>query len=305
MSRAVKGDPSEDNDETTPRAIVRSVRVVADTSIEPSELAFACHSPELRMFICGRNTGFPACMGSNTELRRVDVRGSRLRYNPLPLMLAGWTKLVDFVAFEQSFHSVAPNVTPSPGCKQPWSFKTEISEREFGEVAAEDEPWHCPDTGLTLQFDDSSQPFWSWRSIERFWVDVNFFYGSVPAWLPEKWPLLRTLDLYSNELTGQIPATLCGLTQLDLLQLHDNHLEGVVPFDAFFGRGCPNGDEGRPRHRLRTLTLALNPKLTGCVSIEELREQPFLVGSIQVRFTEIRVVQTRAECVDRADHTEL
>ena len=57
------------------------------------------------------------------------------------------------------------------GCKLDYHTKvagTEIPDIHPGEA---DRPsWYCRDTGWALKFDDPAHPWWSWRSIERFWV---------------------------------------------------------------------------------------------------------------------------------------
>ena len=66
-----------------------------------------------------------------------------------------------------------------------------------------DEPWQCPAHGWAVKFDDLALPFWNWTKLEKFWVDANFFHGSIPGSIAARWPMLRSLDLYNNDLTGR------------------------------------------------------------------------------------------------------
>ena len=82
-----------------------------------------------------------------------------------------------------------------------------------------DLPWQCPDRGWRVKFDDASAPWWKWRKLEKLWVDASFFHGSIPDFIADKWPRLRTIGLYNNELTGTVPPSLGRLTDLTQTQL--------------------------------------------------------------------------------------
>merc|ERR1712048_1329283 len=85
--------------------------------------------------------------------------------------------------------------------------------------------WRCPSDAWGIHFDDPTLPFWGWRSIERMHGDANFVYGSIPPYLPDRWPNLRSLDLHDLFLTGVVPSSLLQLPNLTQLQLALNDLE--------------------------------------------------------------------------------
>merc|ERR1712232_772291 len=90
-----------------------------------------------------------------------------------------------------------------------------------------------------------------------FWVDGNWFYGSVPGRLmADSWPQLRTLDLYDNNLTGPVPSELGDMPNLDWVQLQGNRLDGIVPANVIAPR------------RFNRLKLSHNPELRGCYATE-------------------------------------
>eukprot|EP00035_Acanthoeca_spectabilis_P015226 m.302886 g.302886 ORF g.302886 m.302886 type:complete len:644 (+) comp16314_c3_seq2:635-2566(+) len=265
----------------------------------PEAFQFACHSPLLKLFETDKATGLPACMERNTELLRVDLRGGALQ-GPLPPQFSRWTKLVDFIAFEQGAEWCHPGESRLNQSATDIPFECKASFLAKAGIQDEVAPlWYCPDSGWVVHFDDPSNPWWSWGNLERFWVDVNFLHGSIPADLADKWPRLRTLDLYGNELTGAVPASLCKLTQLKTLQLQDNHLSGEFPFEAFFQR-CPGHPDPGGTSNVCTFSLSLNPNLRGCVSTTTLRDAAFL-GDFYVNYTQIEVDEDECTPTSRLD----
>ena len=134
-----------------------------------------------------------------------------------------------------------------------------------------------------MKFDDLSQPFWKWKKLEKFWVDANFYHGSVPAEISTLWPQLRTLDLYNNELSGVIPESLGKLTQLTQIQLQDNHLSGTLPPAVL---NLPH---------LKVLRVAVNAELKGDVHIDELRKSELRKTELKLNYayTGMRVCAKR------------
>lgn len=284
----------------TETGVFQSVADLVYRSIQPGELEFVCNSPMLQFFEVGRAVGLPECMAANTELLRVDLRGGRLR-GPLPAGAARWTKLVDFVAFEQGQRWCPASGRPASAdgafdCKVNYHAKATWEEDEINEPL-----WHCPHDGWVVPFDDPANPWWSWQNLERFWVDVNFLHGRIPNELPDRWPRLRTLDLYSNELTGEVPATLCKLTQLRTLQLQDNRLSGEFPFEAFFSK-CPSAPQRLSK--VTTLELAMNPNLTGCVRRETLQAGARYLEHMTTGYTQIRLTDNDEHCDLSGEHSE-
>eukprot|EP00035_Acanthoeca_spectabilis_P026093 m.461292 g.461292 ORF g.461292 m.461292 type:complete len:643 (-) comp22263_c0_seq1:145-2073(-) len=268
---------------------------LADRPLESAGLEFICNCLQLQQLEIHRAVAIPACMEQNVQLLRVDLRGAQLQ-SPLPVQLSKWSNLVDFIAFEQSSRWCVPeneneetasdqSVSIRRGCKVNYHAKAGAMHRE-----GEHQPlWHCSRSGWVVKFDDPRNPWWEWKKLERFWVDVNYLYGGIPADLPIHWPQLRTLDLYSNELTGEVPGSLCSLTQLKTLQLQDNRLSGVFPFDAFF-KSCPKHPDGPlGTSSVSTLSLSLNSELKGCVDVAALKEHGVYLADLYLNYTKIRV----------------
>jgi hypothetical protein len=188
-------------------------------------------------------------------LLTLELRGNRLRDVPgrpaLPAALAALRELRVFVAFEQSVAScpgpggggagarpaggagAAPpggrcSQRPARACRRdadcaPGSVcaraDCRLAYHPLGTVAGWDvEPWQCRADGWAPRFDDGAQPWWGWASLEAFWVDANFFRGRIPAEMAARWPRLRNLDLYSNDLTGPVPGSVGALRQLHKFQ---------------------------------------------------------------------------------------
>merc|ERR1740130_2381084 len=113
-------------------------------------------------------------------------------------------------------------------CRPLYLYKADVEGGDTNDLA-----WQCRSLGWRLPFDDLSLPFWNWKSIEKFWVDANFWHGSIPVEIGEKWPHLRTLDLYNNDMSGPLPSSLRQLRNLSNIQLQDNNFSGVIPADLW------------------------------------------------------------------------
>jgi len=100
--------------------------------------------------------------------------------------------------------------------------------------------------------------------MERFWVDGNGFTGTIPSDAHLAWPNLRSLDLYSNRLTGPVPAALGRFQDLIQLQLQDNLLSDGPPSlpggQALFSLGA--------QPSLVQADLRMNENLTGKLGID-------------------------------------
>eukprot|EP00941_MAST-03F_sp_MAST-3F-sp1_P001448 g1448.t1 len=225
---------------------LRSVSVRLET---PADYSWICNSPRLlRLEAQGAITEIPDCVGqSNLELRSIDLRGARLS-TPLPASLVNLHSLLSFVAFEQNLRECPPSQTSD--CRPTFLWRRMKRTNE--------PPWTCAFEAWAPRFDDEANPWWSWSKLERFWVDANWIQGSIPVEIGDRWPMLRTLDLYDNMLTGTIPKQLGRLTHLQELRLHANHFSGLVPTDAF--RSLPS---------LHVLRLDDNEHLSGCLTIGE------------------------------------
>ncbi|KAL5223610.1 hypothetical protein ABZP36_010249 [Zizania latifolia] len=55
------------------------------------------------------------------------------------------------------------------------------------------------------------------------------FFGQIPSWIGTSLPLLRILSIQSNNFSGEIPADLYKLSQLQLLDMANNRLTGFIP----------------------------------------------------------------------------
>ncbi|XP_015894339.1 receptor-like protein EIX2 [Ziziphus jujuba] len=60
-------------------------------------------------------------------------------------------------------------------------------------------------------------------------VEYNKFFGTIPTWIGQRFPLIRQLRLRHNYLTGNIPQQLCQLIHVHLLDLAENILSGPIP----------------------------------------------------------------------------
>jgi len=207
------------------------VKELAPESLEP-----LCSLTGLRMLaIIGPFVGLPSCFANLQKLLHLDVRGCWLN-QPLPQSLRTWSQLRTFIAFGQREH-----FCPAKGC---------LPSVDNGLGDDPDVVFWCPVGGWTVAFESVAFP--EWTSIQKFWVDQNFLTGTIPSWLPTQWRQLRTLDLYSNRLSGSIPKELAALPQIFQLQLHDNRLTGSVPSTDVFSPS------------LRFLHVAMNAELRGC-----------------------------------------
>ena len=260
----------------------------------PAEgVAFVCNSPKLLSLDLEEATGLPECLGtSNTALLRIDVRGGKFGAAPpggggggsegaapLPASLAGLVNLVQFVGFEQNQLSCPPadhaarSAAAGLGpCQPTYLWKAQR--------LTEEKPWQCPWAGWRARFDDPAAPWWGWRSIEMFWVDSNFFYGTIPAAMATRWPALRTLDLYDNDLSGTIPPEMGQMADLHQVLLHDNRLTGTVPAALL---ALP---------RLQQLQFSLNPELGGCTTHAGLAPGALLFKE----HTAFQVLETEEAC---------
>jgi len=182
--------------------------------------------------------GLPACLSELTQLVSLTIGSDHEFRGPeaLPGELASLQGLLEFVAFKEGTNACPPAREPLRHMCKP-SFQS---------------GWRCPSLWWRLRFDDTSAPWWKWRTLRIFWVDSNWFYGHIPDFLPEAWPELRKLDLYDNSLEGPVPATLGRIPHLGWMQLNHNNLSGELPTSIF----------DAPRVGVK---LVGNPLLTGCV----------------------------------------
>ena len=66
-----------------------------------------------------------------------------------------------------------------------------------------------------------------------FQIDHNLLNGHIPTRLGSLSSVLRYLDLSCNELSGDIPTIFNQLTELSVINLHNNCLNGSLPSDLF------------------------------------------------------------------------
>ena len=187
--------------------------------------------------------------------------------------------MIDFIAFAQDLRrcpaaSYRSDAEVSNQCRPIYLWRRMLKTGQH--------PWTCSGR-WTPQFDDLSEnPWWSWSKLERFWLDANWMRGSIPSQIAEKWPNLRSLDLYDNELVGNLPPQLGLLTNLQKLQLHANQFSGIVPFRALFA--LPE---------LTTLSVHDNAGLAGCISTADV---------LNATLDSLRVTQgTSIKIADRCD----
>jgi hypothetical protein len=238
---------------------------------KPTEYDWVCNSPLLQSFESDSTYALAECLGRSTDLLRIDVRGgqfgtakTKVGVDPIPAALSSLKNLVIFVAFEMNKfkcpppdHQARSRKAGTGPCQPTYLWK--------GMIATPEPPWQCPFAGWRPKFDDMTQPWWSWTSIEKFWVDANFFHGSIPSEIADRWPNLRTLDLYDNDLTGVIPKEIGQLSQLHQLLLQDNRFSGNIPFNEIL-----------KLPKLMSMNVGTNPELHGCIVKKQLFDHPSL-----------------------------
>eukprot|EP00929_Paragymnodinium_shiwhaense_P098520 TRINITY_DN59995_c0_g1_i4.p1 TRINITY_DN59995_c0_g1~~TRINITY_DN59995_c0_g1_i4.p1 ORF type:complete len:329 (-),score=24.03 TRINITY_DN59995_c0_g1_i4:6-917(-) len=216
----------------------------------------------------------PECVGHMVKLQSLNL-GPNFRFrsaDALPGSLAQLRELREFVAFGVS------NLVCPPQ-----------DERNRSACRPTSDPrghWLCPSSSWRVRFDDPALPWWSWSKLALFWVDGNFFEGSIPNYLAEKWPKLWKLDLYDNSLSGPVPSSLGQLRSLRLLQLQNNDFSGHFPLEAIGPsllevsmqenpqlRGClPPASRSPPGSGARTVILHADPGFLDCGS--QVQERP-------------------------------
>jgi hypothetical protein len=273
------------------------VKLLGDLVVWPQELRWMCNFRRLlRLQALTGIAGFPECMGLEVpELRLVDVRGNwfslmepamQTRSFPpaqaLPPGLANWKKLTTFIAFEQSpVQCPPPDYVPrpftiesaySPSAREEKCIPTFYSLERIDPVEAAssfrphwDGVWKCPRGGSwTAQLNKPSQPWLAWHDLQLFWVDANRMTGSLTDDVVAAWPHLRTIDLYSNDFTGTVPASVATWTDLIQAQLQDNMFSGL--WSGAHPRGRVRALINRKwQPMVNRVDLRLNPGIQGCV----------------------------------------
>jgi len=146
------------------------------------------------------------------------------------------------------------------GCKASWEtrhlFKDGGRATSTGtwEDFQEGPSFLCPQHSFGFAFEEFVKLGWS--NIEEVWLDGNFLTGKIPDDIALRWPRLKSLDLYDNDLEGPLPESL-GTLPFVKLQLHANNFEGRVPQNVWRLTQRP--------HLL--LGLQENINLTGCASV--------------------------------------
>ncbi|KAG8386470.1 hypothetical protein BUALT_Bualt03G0152000 [Buddleja alternifolia] len=77
----------------------------------------------------------------------------------------------------------------------------------------------------------------------------NKLSGSIPAWIGDNWSDLVVLSLRSNDLYGEIPSSICHMTQLQILDLSLNKINGTIP-------KCLNNLTAMAQEQSSTLTIS-------------------------------------------------
>eukprot|EP00746_Dinoflagellata_sp_MGD_P091402 gnl/MRDRNA2_/MRDRNA2_362290_c0_seq1.p1 gnl/MRDRNA2_/MRDRNA2_362290_c0~~gnl/MRDRNA2_/MRDRNA2_362290_c0_seq1.p1 ORF type:complete len:359 (+),score=48.07 gnl/MRDRNA2_/MRDRNA2_362290_c0_seq1:100-1077(+) len=225
----------------------------------------------------------PNCVGEMANLVELDVRSGELANfveldargssdsgpSSTPALhpaLAELSNLRSFVAFQQGRfkHECPPHDEPERNlCRADYESRVDGSDDSSKMMVT----WMCPQNSWNPRFDDRSNPFWSWHNLERFWVDDNYFSGSIPDFIADDWPHLRSLDLYNNNLTGKLPSALLKLTNLTKLQLHVNNFTCDEERRAESMRADGVVAKLSSMPSMAVFTAFENPHLCGCVPI--------------------------------------
>lgn len=234
----------------------------------PEELIPVCSLRKLQSFRSSWLQGLPPCFGSLTELLGLDLRNGLL--TGLPEELGNLSKLVEFIAFEQSHEEFEEDSCPGDSSCKP-SYQSIIDPDGSGK-------YRCTSSSQSWSQDLSLMPIFKWHNLEKFWVDANALQAS-PGFLQKAamaWPNLRTLDLYDNDLSldvGELSA-FAHHPLLHQVQLQRNNLHGVLP-DAILNSSS-----------LVTLFLSLNPRVQGCISSERAKRIAVMRADTGIRLAD-------------------
>eukprot|EP00933_Yihiella_yeosuensis_P079933 TRINITY_DN9334_c0_g8_i1.p1 TRINITY_DN9334_c0_g8~~TRINITY_DN9334_c0_g8_i1.p1 ORF type:complete len:563 (-),score=78.17 TRINITY_DN9334_c0_g8_i1:55-1743(-) len=238
-----------------------------------------CKFQRLRLLGVRYITSLPQCLEGLTDLIHLDVR--QAWFTSSASINVKLPNLINFVSFQNGAHSRCSPLDSDgkPRCRLLYERK-----KDFYTDSDENLSYQCPEKGWHLRFDDPSTAFWTWSSLQRFWVDANWFSGSIPDFISGRWPRMRSLDLYNNNMSGPLPAALLEMKNLTKLQLQDNDFScseeptteeaGIV---ARLAR-MPNMD---------FLFLDSNPRLCGCIPAGH------RTGDVETRECKIQIGRTR------------
>eukprot|EP00928_Gymnodinium_smaydae_P027165 TRINITY_DN21090_c0_g1_i1.p1 TRINITY_DN21090_c0_g1~~TRINITY_DN21090_c0_g1_i1.p1 ORF type:complete len:378 (+),score=28.99 TRINITY_DN21090_c0_g1_i1:370-1503(+) len=212
---------------------------------DPNSISAICSLRELQSLRIQQLRELPVCIGMLSELLALDVRNGYLQ--KLPQELEQLSKLVEFVAFEQSHIELDEGECLEDMTCVP-SFESMLDPDEPGKYRC-NAGWSQDLTAL---------PVFKWRHLEKFWVDANSLWASPGffAQMAESWPNLRTLDLYDNNIRSDA-SELVALMRLPLLHqvlLQSNQLVGTFP-----------GEVVASASALITMFLSFNKDLHGCI----------------------------------------
>ncbi|CAJ1354516.1 unnamed protein product [Effrenium voratum] len=254
-----------------------------DPVVVPAELLEpVCALKKLRRLkLDGYISHLPSCLGQ-LPLLELDVRGLQFRDDAaLPPALASLgNSLVSFIAYSQGLDRSCDREPPWNKTSQ--AFLTRCRARPSWDAAqpmdSEEEDawaWQCPWESWLVRLDHPQAPWWSWRRLERFWVDANFFHGAFPEELARAWPAMRSLDLQLNQISGPLPKALAELQNLTALRVHRNNFSGEVPPAIF---GAPN---------LQYTNFEGNARLGGCIPRMPRDEETWHLLDLQIQGTQI------------------
>jgi hypothetical protein len=171
-----------------------------------------CSLHNLRVLqLIGFSGSLPSCLGELQELTDLYLSGNH--FHALPPEVGHLPKLRVLVAFQNGASS----------CPREADECHLLYKVKYDHALAPGENYKCRSSSLSGPIPEEYRHL---HQLEKFWVDGNFLNGTIPDWMGSAWPKLRSLDLFDNELTGTIPASLGQLKQLELLQLQENRYVG-------------------------------------------------------------------------------
>ncbi|XP_006349945.1 receptor-like protein 12 [Solanum tuberosum] len=177
----------------------------------------------------------PESIGYLTSLHSLSLKNCNLR-GPIPESLSNLTHILDLDLSDNSLNGTIPSGMFSlPSLSLIW---IDLSNNQL--------QGHLPKsiqnlvnlTGLVLSFNNFNGKLEFLRSAKLLWhldLSNNKIEGRIPDWAWSNWIIslkslnIRFFFISHNNLSGEIPSSICNLTSLVMLDLAGNNLKGAIP----------------------------------------------------------------------------
>merc|ERR1711971_160196 len=177
----------------------------------------------------------------------------------LPPELASLSNLVEFSAWGQGITQVmsTSDCPKDPLCVL--DYETALDTVNDGEPPRF-EKYHCPQVAWNALLDDL-EPIYHWPNLEKFWVDASRLRASAQFFnrAANAWPMMRSLDVYDNDIEVDASA-------LTAFSKHPYLWQLLIGKNRFHGDFPEELVTNWPSRWLPTrLQLSLNENLSGCM----------------------------------------